>query len=192
MSNFQSIVSARKNKRCTLDGHAYTLDEFTAYYGEATKEIWESAPHFIQLQEFCDFFKLSVRSGLGPAPFPDSSCALFGLWVPACLVLVDVHHLEGKLKVSRLTPEKWKTDIWKDAWKIGYTDKRMMVLDLCTELLVGGDPLGMKGRKEMNDILKEFCQIMDGELVDEECLNKNHLMRFLSVSCGAATPPPPT
>jgi hypothetical protein len=60
VSNFHSIVSARKNKRCALDGHAYTIDEFKAYYGEATAEMWQSAPHFIQMREFCDFFNLCL------------------------------------------------------------------------------------------------------------------------------------
>ena len=50
VSEFQSIVSARKNMRCALDGHLYTINEFQAYYGEAAAEsIWQSAPHFIQL-----------------------------------------------------------------------------------------------------------------------------------------------
>ena len=198
VSEFQSIVSARKNMRCALDGHLYTINEFQAYYGEAAAEsIWQSAPHFIQLREFCGFFNLWLDSGSGPEPL-ESSSALFGLWVPGWLVLVDVHHLEGKLKGSRLAPKGWHPDIWEAAWHIGPTGNRMMVLDLCTELLGSIHPLGKVGRKDMKNILKEFSQIMDGAFFDQRCLTTNLLMSFLSVDpssilacCEVGTPPPP-
>ena len=181
VSTFQSIVSARKDMRCALDGHLYTINEFQAYYGEAAvQSIWQSAPHFIQLREVCGFFNLWLNFGSGPEPL-ESSSAVFGLWVPGWLVLVDVHHLEGKLKGSRLAPEGWVSDIWEDAWQIGPTGNRMMVLDLYTQLLGSEDPLAKLGRVEMKIMLKEFCQIMDGKLVDPEHLRKNLLMRFLCV-----------
>ena len=202
VSKFQSIVSERKNMRYALDGHLYTINEFQAYYGEAAAEsIWQSAPHFISVRDFCRCFDLWLEQTYlhwsGPHPM-DSSSALFGLWVPGWLVLVDVHHLEGKLKGSRLAPEGWRPEIWQAAWQIGPTGNRMMVLDLCTELLVSEDPLGKLGRQDMKNMLKEFCQIMDGAFFDLESLQTNLLMCFLCVDvssilacCEVATPPPP-
>ena len=167
--------------RCALDGRLYTINEFQAYYGEAAAQsIWQSAPHFIQLREFCQFFNLWLNFGSGPEPL-ESSSALFGLWVPGWLMLVDIHHLEGKLKCSRLAPKGWHPDIWEAAWQIGPADNRMMVLDLCTKLLGSEDPLMKLGRGEMKTMLTEFCQIMDEKPADPEHLRKNLLMRFLCV-----------
>ena len=202
VSKFQNNVSARKNKRCALDGHLYTINEFQAYYGEAAAEsIWQSAPHFISVRDFCRCFDLWLEQTYlrcsGPDPL-DSSSALFGLWVPGCLLLLDVHHLEGKLKGSRLAPKAWFADIWEPAWQIGPAGNRMMVLDLCTQLLGSEDPLGKLGRQDMKNMLKEFSQIMDGAFFDQRCLTTNLLMSFLSVDpssilacCEVGTPPPP-
>ena len=58
----------------------------------------------------------------------------------------------------------------------------MMVLDLSNELRGSEDPLGKLGRSEMEAVLKEFCEIMDGrEGLDRERLTSNLLMCFLCV-----------
>ena len=119
------------------------------------------------------------------------SSAIFGLWLPGCILLVDIHHLEGKLKGSRLAPEVWHPDIWEDAFQIGLTGNSMMVLDLCTQLLGSEDPLAKLGRVEMKIMLKEFCNIMDGALFDPERLTKNLLIRFLSVDVSSIDLPWP-
>ena len=119
--------------------------------------------------------------------FWGGSNALFGLWLPCCLLLVDVHHLEGNLKGSRLSPEGWRTDIWDDdnTWRVGFAGNTMMVLDLCKELRGGNDPLAKLGRSQMNEVLQEFCDIMGGKIVDLERMDRNLLMRFLSVDSSA-------
>ena len=186
---YHNQVSARKLKRCAWDGKLYTIREFQDHYGEkAAESLWESAPHFNFLREFCTCFHLQVvRSAVAGLDTWASSAALFGLWVPCCVLLLDVHHLEGKLKGSRLAPEGWRTDIWDASWKIGNTDNTMMVLDFCTELYGSEDPLGELGRTEMVHMLQEFNKFMEGVPPDWEHLERNHLMRFLSVSVGART-----
>ena len=175
-----------KEKRYALDGKLYMINEFQDYYGKAAAEsIWKSAPHFINLQEFCRFFSLWVEQTClksDPELVAESS-AIFGLWLPSCILLVDIHHLEGKLKGSRLAPEVWHPDIWEDAFQIGLTGNSMMVLDLCTQLLGSEDPLAKLGRVEMKIMLKEFSNIMDGALFEPERLTKNLLIRFFLV-CG--------
>ena len=113
--SFESQVTARKQQRCAWDGKPYTLKEFQEFYGEAIgASYWESASHFEHLKHFTEWFDLwVVRSSLAGAGSAKSSSALFGLWVPGCLLLVDVHHLEGKLKGSRLAPKGWPPDIWE-------------------------------------------------------------------------------
>ena len=108
--------------------------------------------------------------------------------MPGWLLLVDVHHLQGKLKGSRLAPDGWHPDIWDAAWQIGVTGNTMMVLDLYNELCGSEDPLGKLGRSEMEAVLKEFCEIMDGrEGLDRERLTSNLLMRFLCVGASSMT-----
>ena len=175
-ADFRSLVSDRKNMRYAQNGGLYTINEFQAKYGEAAAEsIWPSAPHFLNLQQFCKDFNLGLEPSYGHTM--DGSSAVFGLWVPTCLLLVDIHHLDGKLKGSRLAPQK----LWQAAWQIGPTGNRMKVLDFCTELLGSEHPLGKLGRQDMKNILKEFCRIMDGEVQDLDSVQTNLLMQFLCV-----------
>ena len=97
---------------------------------------------------------------------------MFGLWFPCCLLLVDVHHLEGKLKDSRLDPKNWLTS--KTAWQIGLAgrENQMQVLEFCTVLHDHTkDLLGKLGQGEMKEVLRDFCAILDGHYAgDAECM----------------------
>ena len=184
--SFKSQVAARKQQRCAWDGKPYTLKEFQEFYGEAIgASYWESASHFEFLPHFTAWFDLFVvRSSANSQGA--SSCALFGLWVPGWLLLVDVHHLEGKLMGSRLATEAWHPDIWDDPWKIGPSLEIMKVLDLCTELLGSLDPLGKLGRTQMGQVLKEFCDFLDGKSFDLERVTINPLVKILCVDVSIA------
>ena len=188
--SFESQVAARKQQRCAWDGKPYTLKEFQEFYGEAIgASYWESASHFEHLKQFTEWLDLwvvrSSDNGL------QSSSTLFGLWVPGCLLLVDVHHLAGKLKGSRLVTEAWHPDIWDAAWQIGPRGKITKVLDLCTKLLDSIDPLVKLGRIEMEKVLKEFCDFIDGKPFDLERVTMNPLVKILCVDVSIAGPSSP-
>ena len=191
--SFESQVTARKQQRCAWDGKPYTLKEFQEFYGEAIgASYWESASHFEHLKHFTEWFDLwVVRSSLAGCDYGIASCALFGLWVPGCLLLVDVHHLAGKLKGSRLVTEAWHPDIWDAAWQIGPRGKITKVLDLCTKLLDSIDPLVKLGRIEMEKVLKEFCDFIDGKPFDLERVTMNPLVKILCVDVSIAGPSSP-
>ena len=176
-SLFRLSVDARFMRRCVNGKQPQTSEEFKKDNPKGIESDWNSAPHFVTLVEFCDQWHLHpVHS----RSIPDSSSALFGLWLPCCLLLVDRHHLSGKLKNSRLAPQAWVSDIWKDAWEIGCKDKKMKVLDFCTTL-GSEDSLGRLGYEDMKKMLEEFVKILDGQYVKNECFRTNLLMNFLSV-----------
>ena len=183
--SFQSQVAARKQQRCDWDGKPYTLKEFQEFYGEAIgASYWESASQFEYLPHFTAWFDLFVvRSS---ANGHQSSSALFGLWVPGYLLLVDVHHLAGKLKGSRLATEAWLLDIWPHAWQFGPSLGITKVLDLCSELLCSQDPFVKLGRTQMHTVLQEFCDLIDGKPVDLERVTMNPLVKFLCVDVSIA------
>jgi len=190
--SFKSQVAARKQQRCAWDGKTYTLKEFQEFYGEAIgASYWESASHFEYLPHFTAWFDLFVvRSS---ANGQQGSSALFGLWVPGWLLLVDVHHLDGKLMGSRLATEASHPDIWDAAWQIGLRGNITKVLDLCEiDPLVKAKPLGSidplvkLGRIEMEKVLKEFCDFIDGKPFDLERVRMNPLVCFLCVDVSIA------
>ena len=160
-------IAARKLERYAWDHQLYTIDEFSNYYGrEAGKSLWKSAIHFKDVKEFCNFFDLKItprssHHSVFNSEFA-SSPAMFGLWVPGCLLLVDMHHFGGKLKHSRLSPDAWQTDIWDTAWRIGPVGREMVVLEFCIALHRSEHLLGKLGQVEMTRVLQDFCDILDG------------------------------
>ena len=181
---FRRSVDARFKRRCVNGNKSQTFGEFQNDNPEALESQWKSAPHFATLDTFCKHWNLKQVHNRNESP--DGSPAVFGLWLPCCLCLVDKHHLSGKLKDSRLAPQGWVSDIWTSAWQIGPEHKRMVVLNLCTELS-SEDPLGRLGYTDMVKVLEEFLHIIDGGLVNNECLKTNLLMKFLSVDVSTAS-----
>ena len=151
-------ISHRKQQRYALDGELYTFDEFSVYYNENADEAWKSASHFSSLQEFCKEYGVWAYKYCCDE-FWASSPAKFGLMFPCCcLLLVDAHHLNGKLKGSTLDSRRF----CDNAWQIGPAGNEMMVFDFCTELHGSSHILGKLGRSEMVIVLNEFCAILDG------------------------------
>ena len=156
-------ISLRKQQRYASDGKLYTYNEFSAYYSKNADNWWTSASHFNSLQDFCQYFDLQlVRSYwycFDESQWWASSPAMFGLRFPCCLLLVDAHHLNGKLKGSKLSRKDWD-----NAWKIGPAGNAMMAMDFYTELHDDNSShiLGKLGRAEMEAELREFCAILDG------------------------------
>ena len=174
-----------------MDGELYTFDEFSVYYNENADEAWKSASHFSSLQEFCKEYGVWAYKYCCDE-FWASSPAKFGLMFPCCcLLLVDVHHLAGKLKGSRLVTEAWHPDIWDAAWQIGPRGKITKVLDLCTPYLCSIEPLVQLGRIEMQKVLKEFCDFIDGKPFDLERVAMNPLVKILCVDVSIAGPSSP-
>ena len=168
-------IAAQKHYRCAWNNQQYTISEFSDYYGKAAGEsLWKLAPHFNSVEEFCKRFTVKTVSsrqiGSFASSLPESSAALFGLWVPGCLLLADVHHLGvgGKLKGSRLVPPAWRSDIWDTAWQIGHAGDKTTVLDFCTQLMGSEDPLANLGRVEMEKELQDFCDWLDGRRTPRE------------------------
>ena len=182
IANFQEVVTSRKLRRYVLDGKLYTFPEWRACCEEPEAEArWKAAPHFLTVREFCELFSLRIVPMRHDRGNGSCSCALVGLWFPTHLLLLDLHHLTGKLKGSRLQPQGWHAEIWDDTFEIGATDKRMMVIDFCNELFSSGDPLGRLGQTDMHRGLDEFSDIMDGDITDLGIMTRNEFMRFLSV-----------
>ena len=80
------------------------MQEFQDYYGDArAKSQWQAASHFDTLWDFCVWFNLGLvrpyEHGLVRDELTQSYAALFGLWLPCFVLLLDVNHLEGKLRV---------------------------------------------------------------------------------------------
>ena len=168
-------ISARKRTRYAWDHQLYTFEQFVDYYGhDSAVHYWSEAVHFESLQNFCQDFGLTlVRSRYCCDGFQwATSSAMFGLWFPCCLLLVDVHHLEGKLKDSRLDPKNWLPS--ETAWQIGPAgrENQMQVLEFCTVLHDDTEHLlGKLGRGEMKEVLQDFCAILDGNYAaDAECM----------------------
>ena len=185
-------ITAQMRYRCAWDNNKYTIDEFSDYYGKAAGEsLWKLAPHFNSIKEFCKCFALKIVSSpeirlLTLAETFAGSSALFGLWVPGCLLLADVHHLaSGKLKGSRLAPHVWRSDIWDNAWQIGHAGTGMMVLDW-TQLMDGEDPLANLGRVEMAKELDDFCELLDGRRTPPEYWIVSELERMTGWPCAVS------
>ena len=186
LTSMERQISARKNQRCAWDGCLYTLAEFLEYYGEDTGLLlWKEASHFQSLYAFCEWLDLEIvrYPRCDQTTLYRTSCTVFGLWVPGCILILDVHHLTGKLRPSRLAPDRCFPDIWQDAWIIGPTHATMKVLDLCTEILASGDPLSRLGKKEMLPELEEFRRFTDNGF-RKFAKSTNGLVNFLSVDEG--------
>ena len=140
-------------------GELLTKSGFRKIYGKnKLQKLWDKAPHFQNMQAFLDFSGLRrvIQPGcLIPSGVMSASSAIFGLWLPTThLLLVSVHHLEGKLRRSRIAPEtgNWSRELWKNAWRIGSgqaDNQVMMVLDYNFQLFESGYPLGTLGEEEM-------------------------------------------
>ena len=182
-------ITAQMCYRCVWDNQQYTIREFSDYYGKAAGEsLWKLAPHFNSIKEFCKCFALKIVSSPELRGLTQSS-ALFGLWVPGCLLLADVHHLaSGKLKGSRLAPLVWHSDIWDTAWQIGHagTQSGMMVLDWTQLNMDSEDPLANLGRVEMEKELKEFCDLLDGRRTPPELWIISELERMTGWPCAVS------
>ena len=157
----------RKLKRYALDGELYTFEDFALYYDKNASKFWGLASHFNCLQDFCLHFKLTLVPPCGYCgdEWWASSPAMFGLVFPYCLLLVDVHHLNGKLKGSMLDISISR-DMWDNAWRIGPDGNEMMALDFstdfCTKLHDSDHILGKLGRFELESELYAFCAILNG------------------------------
>ena len=159
----------RKLRRYASDGELYTFDEFLRYYCDNAGKVWGLASHFNSLQDFCSCFNLRLVRGYCGDEWWASSPAMFGVVFPYCLLLVDVHHLNGKLKGSTLDTSR---NMWDNAWQIGPAGNEMDLMmaldfytDFCTELHDSDhivQLLGKLGRVEMESELYEFCAILDG------------------------------
>ena len=191
---------AQKCYRCAWDGEYYTKEEFDDWFWKYSEAFWDSAPHFNSLSHFCrvclvDVVTTEAIISRGFCHFNHNgldalvSSALFGIWLPGCLLLIDVHHLAGKLNDSRLAPAAFHPDIWDQAWVIklqapvsnhltwAITTETctLMILDYCTDLMGSGADIGMLGRLEMRTVAQEFITILDGK----EPYNKNNLILAL-------------
>ena len=189
--NIQQI-SARKLTRYAWDHRLYTFEQFVDYYGHnKAAHYWSKAVHFESLQNFCTDLGLTlVRSRYCCDGFQwATSSAMFGLWFPCCLLLVDVHHLEGKLKDSRLDPKNWLP--CKTAWQIGPAgrENQMQVLEFCTVLHDDTkNLLGKLGRGEMKEVLQDFCAILDGNYAaDAECMTGRPCAMLYFFACHAVS-----
>ena len=190
IDNFVASGKERINKRCAWDRQPYTKKEFEAWYSNGAA-IWETAPHFASIEQFCEHMKThKVQTCIPDVGSRASSATLFGLWVPGFLLLVDIHHLNGKLKSSRLAPDTsdYQRNVWKNALRIGY-ENQTMVLDYSTELVATpAEPLARLGRHHMEETLLDFLEILDGLIINykpvpcpETRVKKNLLMQFLAV-----------
>ena len=86
-------LSARKNRRYAINGNLYTWQQYQEYYWkrgyQSVLSAWESSAHFKDLSEFIEYFHVQV---VPSSPLKQCrSSAVFGILLPTCLLLVDVH-----------------------------------------------------------------------------------------------------
>ena len=178
-------IAEQKAKRIGFDGKGYTQEEFVTEYGEVGLQYWREAPHYECLSDLLREWGLSAwrRRSYGTEEARNAYIGEFGVLFPGLLLLINVAHLHGKLKPSRLAPESWSsTEVWDHGLVIGvinYGRKGIVhVADFrqdayeCQELTALG---GWKWGKAAED----FFNFLDG--YSRSGSEENPIIKFLCV-----------
>ena len=181
-----SHIAKQKTKRLGLDGKGYTQDEFLTEYGEVGLRFWQEAPHYECLNDLMKEWGVCAlrKRSFGTEDARTACSGEFGVLFPGILLLIDVAHLDGKLKPSRLAPDSWSsTEIWDQGLLIGVMDcgRRdiIHVADFrqdayeCQELRA-------LGKAKMGKAAEDFLNYLDG-IIPSGLEEQNPIMKFLCV-----------